>query len=550
MKRNFKRVFVASDSHCGHRVGLTPTPYQSRGDSKWEKLQFMLWAWFKEEVEKFKPYDIAILNGDLIDGKGYRSGGSELITADRMMQTRIAFDAFRIVEAPKVRIIAGCLTAGHRVLTSNLRWVPVEELVPGDKILAFDEDYQEHSNRRNWREGVVTNNQPFESDVYTMRLSDGTSITATPDHPFLIRSGKNGSGPNGRRWRTIKELYDIATYSQYIDPKRKKGGYTQYMPLLFPRFLPVWETDNSYEGGYLSGFFDGEGCLSQRLKRRNDRGGEPEMNFTLTAVQIPNAMLDKAIEYLNLKGVQHTIIKHDYRNDTVTVSITGGIAKKLQFLGEIRPKRLLDNFDISKMGNIRGLLKDDTRIVEIYPDGKQTVWGLSTSTKTYISEGFLSHNTPYHSGADEDLEQRIVDLYLSDGIDCAFHGHGFYTINGHYLDVKHKISSSSVHHGRATPLLKEIDANAFWAMDDVEPMADIVIRGHVHYHLQTEQDGRYGFILPSLQGLGDKYGSRQCSSRVDFGFLILDIPEDLTEKIEWDYRILPGIVQRTESEVL
>lgn len=266
-KRNFKRLFIGSDSHCGHRVGLTPPEYQSRGGfGKWEGTQATLWNFFLDRVSFWKPFDVAILNGDLVDGKGFRSGGSELITADRMKQAEIAYKAFREINAKKYRIIAG---------------------------------------------------------------------------------------------------------------------------------------------------------------------------------------------------------------------------------------------------------------------------------------------TPYHSGMDEDFEIKCNDEFIKNGCDCTFQGVGFFNINGWEIDVKHKIASSSVHHGRATPLLKEIDANTFWYLADVEPNADIIIRSHVHKSLQTFQDDKYGFITPALQGLGDKYGSRQCSNVVEFGFIVLDLPEKSSgEPPRWKIEKIKGIQQRTESEIL
>jgi hypothetical protein len=60
-------------------------------------------------------------------------------------------------------------------------------------------------------------------------------------------------------------------------------------------------------------------------------------------------------------------------------------------------------------------------------------------------------------------------------------------------------------------------------------MADVFLRGHVHHFSHSEQPTFHAFTCPSLQGLGSKYGSRQCSGVVHFGFLIFD----LTTREEW-----------------
>ena len=123
-------------------------------------------------------------------------------------------------------------------------------------------------------------------------------------------------------------------------------------------------------------------------------------------------------------------------------------------------------------------------------------------------------------------------------------------INGRNIDMKHKIANG-MHHTRATPMLKEIDANMFWFMAEVEPLADVVIRSHVHKSLGTYQDGKFGFITPALMGLGDKYGSRQCGNvTVEFGFLVLDIPNDKEKSLTWKFETMKGVVNKNQCEVL
>jgi len=95
-----KRVVVISDLHCGHMVGLTHPEYQvnyshsSRTKrNKSAKIQRDLWEHFEEMVDDLGKVDVLIINGDTIDGKGQRSGGSELITSDREEQCEMAVAA-------------------------------------------------------------------------------------------------------------------------------------------------------------------------------------------------------------------------------------------------------------------------------------------------------------------------------------------------------------------------------------------------------------------------------------------------------------------------
>jgi len=92
-----KRVLVTGDWHCGHVVGLTPPEWQYQivegSDdpviiyrNKYAKIQRQMWKWWTDSLEKWKPFDRMIVNGDSVDGKGERSGGTEQITTDRFEQ--------------------------------------------------------------------------------------------------------------------------------------------------------------------------------------------------------------------------------------------------------------------------------------------------------------------------------------------------------------------------------------------------------------------------------------------------------------------------------
>lgn len=77
-------IFIGSDSHCGHDVGLTPPEYNwqpplkaTHREHKMYRFRVQSWEWFAKEVKKYGPYDVAIWNGDLVDGTGEKSGGTE-----------------------------------------------------------------------------------------------------------------------------------------------------------------------------------------------------------------------------------------------------------------------------------------------------------------------------------------------------------------------------------------------------------------------------------------------------------------------------------------
>jgi len=107
MAKPYKRVLIGADFHCGHRVGLTPTSYQSQiKGRKYYNIQRECWEWYSAKVKELKP-DIYIINGDLIDGTGARSGGTELIDSDIKVQQKMAAECILEAKADTVMILRG-----------------------------------------------------------------------------------------------------------------------------------------------------------------------------------------------------------------------------------------------------------------------------------------------------------------------------------------------------------------------------------------------------------------------------------------------------------
>jgi len=97
---NFVRVVVISDFHCGHRTGLTPPGFVSKlsSDDPFYKERVELWNIYADLIEQVSPIDVLIINGDLIEGKGYRSGGTELISGDRIVQVEMACKCIEYID--------------------------------------------------------------------------------------------------------------------------------------------------------------------------------------------------------------------------------------------------------------------------------------------------------------------------------------------------------------------------------------------------------------------------------------------------------------------
>ena len=136
----------------------------------------------------------------------------------------------------------------------------------------------------------------------------------------------------------------------------------------------------------------------------------------------------------------------------------------------------------------------------------------------------MVYGTPYHTGDGEDWEDVVAGKVKNL---AKIGSHEWPVVNGVTFDVKHKIGSSSIDHGRMTALAKAKAWNNIWHAEmEGQPKADILLRGHVHYHKFCGGDGWIAMTAPALQGYGSKYGARQCEGKVDIGLLVFDITEE------------------------
>ena len=131
MKKKKKRVVVISDLHCGHRVGLTPPEYGDRSTTKWNKAQRELWTEYNRMVKEHGPADVLLVLGDVIDGRGEKSGSTELITTDRKEQGEMAAACIEMWKAKDIVMVFG--TAYHVGNKEDFE-TPVAELVKANKI--------------------------------------------------------------------------------------------------------------------------------------------------------------------------------------------------------------------------------------------------------------------------------------------------------------------------------------------------------------------------------------------------------------------------------
>lgn len=266
--------------------------------------------------------------------------------------------------------MAACPHPSTKVLTADLRWVRAGDLELGQRIMAFDEEPQpngDSTKKRMWRVATVVRNDRITKPCYKLTLEDGRELICSDEHKWLTYA------ENESRWVMAKDL---------VTPHHRPDRPTRIIKL-----CEVWSEESSYAAGYLAAAVDGEGHLTQRVT--SDDHAMLRVGFA----QRDNPMSRMLLEFGSAMGFEFGIdARQDGANgDTVKYSLRGGRAKTMEFLGRVRPPRLLDKFNGEHLGILQK--QDTVAVVAAEFIGDQEVVGLTTSTGTFIAEGLATHNT-------------------------------------------------------------------------------------------------------------------------------------------------------------
>lgn len=144
----------------------------------------------------------------------------------------------------------------------------------------------------------------------------------------------------------------------------------------------------------------------------------------------------------------------------------------------------------------------------------------------------MSYGTAYHTGKEEDFEDQIAKQVKA----LKIGGEDVIDVNGLVINYRHHVGSSQTPYSRQTAVAKEALWNQLWSLRGEYPLADVLLRSHVHYHTFTGGHGWLAMTLPALQGYGSKYGGRRMSGTVDFGLVHFDVTSK--EDYSWHSHIL------------
>lgn len=253
-----------------------------------------------------------------------------------------------LVAAPGHKLIGAdyCVAPEAKILKSDLTWARADAIRVGDELIGFDEELARSSN---FRASTVKAIKYLKRPCVRVTTTEGSIVVAT-QHPFAARRHKHN-----RRWITAEKL----------------------VPGMQIAFLArPWETDTSWEGGYLAGFLDGEGWVA---------------GASVGYGQNPGSVLSYVQALIAARGYPFFVSNG---NSTAHCEVTGGIRNALRLLGSIRPKRLLEKSRrIWEGRRTWGRATPIATVLSIEPVEQNNVVAIETTTQTYISNGFFSHNS-------------------------------------------------------------------------------------------------------------------------------------------------------------
>lgn len=98
---------IIGDIHAGATLGLSTPEYWSEPGTEIGQAQRALARWFCETIESVGPVDFVVINGDAVEGRNHKGGGSGLLTIDRLEQCKIAAHYIKKAIYKKLYIVKG-----------------------------------------------------------------------------------------------------------------------------------------------------------------------------------------------------------------------------------------------------------------------------------------------------------------------------------------------------------------------------------------------------------------------------------------------------------
>lgn len=249
-----------------------------------------------------------------------------------------------------------CIDPDSVVLTGDLQWVKAKTLVPGKEIIAFPEKL---FGNQTLISSYVTRSDTIRATKYRVVTDRGETIVSA-EHQFVNHPSKTLASNRPLIWKMAKDLVVGDRLKFTTQP---------------------WQENTSFDSGWMSGILDGEGCVSMTKSY-----ARCQVN------QNKGVVLDEIFRVLNALGIKYT---EDHSMPCVAV-MCRGLWPSLRLLGITRPCRLLPKakkiWEGKRPFNANGDNHFAT-VLSVESIGDGDVIALGTTSKTFIADGFLGHNS-------------------------------------------------------------------------------------------------------------------------------------------------------------
>lgn len=273
----------------------------------------------------------------------------------------------------KARQLGFCLDPSTRVLTADLRWVPIGELQPGQEVVACDEHVPGgRGSGRKMRTATVQAAAKVHRKAYRITFDDGRSVVCTAQHPWLSRKAGTDA-----KWRSLDGTGNSVT------GRLKVGTKVRWV-------TKPWE-QGDYQDGWMGGMLDGEGSMAL------PKSSGAEINVC----QVMGPAFGRMEMYLSQRGYNYRTERDDAQRASkrgstpVDKLCISRMDEMFRLIGQTRPSRFIGRhfWEGKELPGKRNGGVGWATITQIDELGEQTMIDLQTSTGTYIAEGFVSHNT-------------------------------------------------------------------------------------------------------------------------------------------------------------
>lgn len=301
--------------------------------------------------------DCVVLAGDIFDNTNVRPPERDAFLKELLRVDKQGFTTL-IVDGNHDEYFAGyCVEPSARILGADLIWRSAAEVRVGDELVGFDEHGAGHA--RKFRRATVQAKRMHKQACYRV-ITDRGEMIASERHGWLTRLTASGGVDGCRRWVQTRDLQPGMALAYLTDP---------------------WRVDESWDAGWLAGFYDGEGWIN---------------NSNVWLAQNPGALLGRAKRLLQEREFEFGE-RRQRKSSRCHCLWLRGERSTLRFLGMIRPQRLLlKSNDLWEGRSTCGPRTTAAAVKAVEYVGTRDVCALRTSTHTLISEGFLTHNSNIH----------------------------------------------------------------------------------------------------------------------------------------------------------